>query len=86
MRVTHSVGTDQAYIAFKEIGHGEVASTHTVLDQPAGGRVHLDFSAEGRLIGIDVAAASRLLPPELLEGAERIDRELRLTTEDQEPS
>jgi uncharacterized protein YuzE len=73
MKITHSVRTDQAYIALKEIGRGEAAFQHSVLDERLSAMVVLDISAEGRLIGIDVMGATRGLPPEVLEEAEKID-------------
>ena len=73
MKITHSVSTDQAYIALKEIGRGEAVFQHSVADERLGATVVLDISAEGRLIGIDVMGAARGLPPEILERAEKID-------------
>ncbi|WP_330288836.1 DUF2283 domain-containing protein [Streptomyces sp. NBC_00576] len=35
--------------------------------------INLDFDKEGRLIGIEVLAASSKLPKHLLESAERLD-------------
>jgi uncharacterized protein YuzE len=40
--------------------------------RPSRGDVILDFDGNGRLIGIEVLNASRTLPTELLESAERI--------------
>lgn len=38
-----------------------------------GGMINLDFDDNGRLIGIEVLAASSKLPQYLIESAERID-------------
>jgi uncharacterized protein YuzE len=73
MKVTHSVGTDQAYIALKNIGPGESAYQHLVSDSHLAATVVLDVDAEGRLLGVDVLSASVGLPPEALEEAELID-------------
>jgi uncharacterized protein YuzE len=40
-----------------------------------GGMINLDFDEQGRLIGIEVLAASSKLPKYLLESAERLDTE-----------
>ncbi len=73
MKVTHSVGTDQAYIAFKEIGRGEAAFTDSCVLEHLDGWIEVDISPEGRILGLDVAGASRRLPHELLADAEKID-------------
>jgi uncharacterized protein YuzE len=73
MKVTHSVQTDQAYIALKEIADGEAAFQHLVTDERLAVTLVLDISAEGRLIGIDVMGATHGLPPEVLAAAEKID-------------
>lgn len=40
-----------------------------------GGMINLDFDEQGRLIGIEVLAASSKLPAYLLQSAERLDTE-----------
>ncbi|MFE7393509.1 DUF2283 domain-containing protein [Streptomyces sp. NPDC057582] len=40
-----------------------------------GGVINLDFDEQGRLIGIEVLAASSKLPEYLLESSERLDAE-----------
>ncbi|WP_326721723.1 DUF2283 domain-containing protein [Streptomyces sp. NBC_00243] len=39
------------------------------------GMINLDFDDQGRLVGIEVLAASLKLPKQLLDGAERLDVE-----------
>ena len=73
MHVTHSVLGDSAYIALKEIGPGEAAGQHLVEDDRLNAMVALDLDDYGRLIGIEVIGAEKGLPPEALEGADKID-------------
>jgi uncharacterized protein YuzE len=75
MNVTHSVRTDQAYVVFKEIGPGEAVFTDSCcLEHLDGGSIEIDISADGRILGLEVAGASRRLPPELLNSARKIDQ------------
>jgi uncharacterized protein YuzE len=39
---------------------------HLTYDRNVGGMINLDFDASGRLVGVEVLDASRLLPPEAL--------------------
>ena len=73
MRVTHDAGADIAYLYLKPIRPGESARQHVVEDEatPAGD-VILDFDEDDRLIGIEFLTASKQLPPELLERAEKV--------------
>lgn len=67
MKVTYDVEADAAYIYLvDEIGAGGVARTHMCDPVDVGGMVNMDFDAAGRLIGIEVMDASRLLSPEIL--------------------
>jgi uncharacterized protein YuzE len=49
-----------------EIGAVGVANTYLCDPAEAGGMINLDFDSGGRLVGIEVMDASRLLPPALL--------------------
>jgi uncharacterized protein YuzE len=40
-----------------------------------GGMINLDFDGDGRLVGVEVLAASSKLPQYLLDAAERLDVE-----------
>lgn len=67
MRLTYDPEADAAYIYLAdEIAPGGVARTYTCDPSEVGGMVNLDFDAAGRLIGIEVMDASRILPPEAL--------------------
>jgi uncharacterized protein YuzE len=72
MRVTFERSSNAAYIALKEIGDGEAARQHVVDEPHTRGMIVLDFDKKGRLIGIEVLDATRALPQEVLEHAERL--------------
>jgi len=71
VRVTYDGSADAAYIYLVPIEAGLVATTVPGEDEAAS--VNLDFDREGRLLGIEVMAASRWLPREVIEQAEHID-------------
>lgn len=67
MKVTYDAEADAAYIYLvDEIGAGGVARTYPCDPSEVGGMVNLDFDAGGRLVGVEVMDASRLLPPTFL--------------------
>jgi uncharacterized protein YuzE len=70
VRVTYDGSADAAYIYLTAIDAGAVATTVTG-DEEAGS-VNLGFDAEGRLVGIEVLAASRWLPRNVIDHADRI--------------
>ncbi len=70
VRVTFDRKANAAYVYLQEIGPGGVARTVPVDDAP--GMINLDFDRAGRPIGIEVLPATRHLPPQLLEQAERL--------------
>lgn len=65
MRVSYDPEADAAYIYLRdpEARQGTVRSLPV---QDAPGMIVLDFDTDGRLFGIEVLDASRLVPPELL--------------------
>ena len=70
MRVTYDQKADRAYIGFsREVSR--VKNTYEYESLLAEG-ITLDFDFDDRLVGIEVLEASRILPPELLQEAERI--------------
>jgi uncharacterized protein YuzE len=70
MRVTYDPDADAAYIYLTDTAGGVSASR--VVDQPMDrASVHVEFDHRNRLIGIEVLGASRGLPAEMLEAAER---------------
>jgi uncharacterized protein YuzE len=70
MRVTYDPSVDAAYMQLvDEIAAGGVAHTYPCDPREVGGTINLDFDAAGRLVGVEVLDASKLLPPEVLESA-----------------
>jgi uncharacterized protein YuzE len=74
VRVTYDKSVDAAYVYFTE-PQVRVQSAHTYPCDPVDvdGMINLDFDEHGRLIGIEVLAASSKLPEYLLKSAERLD-------------
>jgi len=73
MRATYDRTVDAAMIYLRDIE--PLGAKHTVpvwAEAGAAGDVILDFDGEGRLIGIEVLNASRVLPREVLAAAEKI--------------
>jgi uncharacterized protein YuzE len=68
MKVKYDRDVDAAYIYLvDEIPAGGVARTISVDPQTIDGMVNLDLDDQGRILGLEVLDASKLLPPELLE-------------------
>jgi uncharacterized protein YuzE len=70
MRVTYDPEVDAAYLYLRE----PETRKGTVTSLPvagAPGTIVLDFDTDGCLFGVEVLDASKLLPSELLEAAER---------------
>ena len=75
VRLTHDAEADAAYVYLvDEIDRGEVASSRVAdipLDRAA---LTVDFDANGRVLGIEVLGASRILREETITAAENITR------------
>ena len=69
MRLTYDANADAAYIYLVEIAAGEVARTVPVDALASEAMINLDLDLSGRLLGIEVMDASKLLPPELLRAS-----------------
>jgi uncharacterized protein YuzE len=70
MKFTYDTAVDAAYIALQDrVEAGAVAFTYACDPQEVHGQIHLDFDERGRLLGIEVLGASRMLPAELLKAA-----------------
>ena len=69
MRITYDSSVNAAYIYLAEIGPGGVAKTYLCDRSEVNGEINLDFDAAGRLVGIEVLDADRLLPVALLARA-----------------
>ena len=71
MRVRFDPEANAAYIALPRAEGASVARSHVCdvhLDESA---ILLDFDAEGRLLGVELLGASRLLPGDALDAADR---------------
>lgn len=75
MRVTHDAEADAAYVYLVEkIHRGEVAHSRAArikLDRAA---LTVDFDADGRILGIEVLGAGKVLREETISAAEDIAR------------
>ena len=67
MRIEYDAECDMAYIYLTEIAPG--AAKRTIPGSHGSVRINLDLDAKGRLLGIEVFEASRVLPVELCTNA-----------------
>lgn len=72
MRITYDQTVDAAYIALvDEIADGAVTQQlHSLATPGELGEVTLDFDENGRLLGVEVLGATKVLPKEVLAVAE----------------
>ncbi|MEJ7765935.1 MAG: DUF2283 domain-containing protein [Acidimicrobiales bacterium] len=71
MRIEYDSEADAAYIqVVDEISPGGVHRTVGCDPSEVGGMINLDFDADGRLLGIEVLDASKLLPADVIVRAE----------------
>jgi uncharacterized protein YuzE len=76
MKIKYDRSANAAYIYLvSEIGPGDVKKEYHCDFTQVGGMINLDFDSQGRLIGIEVIQASKLLPTEAINDAEIIGRE-----------
>lgn len=74
VRVTYDSEANAAYIYFTDPqAHPKVARTYPCDPVEVGGMINVDFDENGRIVGIEVLAASSKLPRYLLDAAERLD-------------
>ncbi|UAJ80128.1 DUF2283 domain-containing protein [Leifsonia sp. ZF2019] len=69
MRIVYDPELDVAHLLFDE-GAVATAVRGAVAGVAAGGYVDAEYDAAGRLVGLEVLGAQRVLPPEVLAGAE----------------
>jgi uncharacterized protein YuzE len=63
MKIVYDKSIDAAYLYLVDgIEAGGVAKTYCCDPLEVNGQIHLDFDKQGRLIGIEVLDASKLLP------------------------
>ena len=72
MKVTYSKIDDAAYIYLVDIKAGVAARTEPCEIDGLKGEINLDFDKDGRLVGIEVLGASKVLPKSVLDGAKKI--------------
>jgi uncharacterized protein YuzE len=71
MRVAYDRTADAAYVYLQDdVSLGPPSRKYLCDPGKVGGTIRLDFSASGKLIGIEVLDAARLLPTTMLEGAD----------------
>lgn len=74
VRVTYDQKANAAYVYLADPqARPKVARMYACDPVEVGGMINLDFDADGRLVGIEVLAASSKLPQHLLDVAERLD-------------
>lgn len=66
MRIVYDSFADAAHIYLRELALGEIVKTEPCDVDSKEGAVILEFDAKGRLVGIEILGASRLLPAEAL--------------------
>ena len=75
MRVTHDAEADAAYVYLVErISAGEVAATRVANVKLPAASINLDFDSDGRLLGIEVLGASKILREGTIQACEDITR------------
>ncbi|MYQ82439.1 MULTISPECIES: DUF2283 domain-containing protein [unclassified Streptomyces] len=73
VRVTYDQQADAAYVYFTDSQtRQEVSRMYPCDPVEVEGMINLDFDTKGRLVGIEVLAASSKLPQRLLDAAERL--------------
>ncbi|MFI1666318.1 DUF2283 domain-containing protein [Streptomyces wuyuanensis] len=76
VRVTYDKTVNAAYVYFIDPKvRAQSAYTYPCDPVDVDGMINLDFDEQGRLIGIEVLAASSKLPEYLLASAERLDNQ-----------
>ncbi len=72
MRLTFDPDADAAFVYLAPgIGPGEVAHTYMCDVEFEEGAIILAFDDQDRLLGVEVLGATQVLPPRVLEKAER---------------
>ncbi len=69
-KLRYDKNVDAAYIYFTEFPAATVEKTYSCDPKEVGGMINLDFF-QGKLVGIEIMDASKKLPKELLDLAEK---------------
>ena len=72
MRMTYDAKADSAYLYLGPIGKGEVTGSQHILADNSPSEINLDFDADGKLLGIEILLASKILKRELLQIASQL--------------
>ena len=72
MKVTLDRSANAAYISLTSSSQDEPYHMYPCDPIEVGGQINLDFDTLGRLVGIEIMDAKRLLPEDLLNNAEII--------------
>jgi uncharacterized protein YuzE len=67
LNIEYDARLDAAYINLSPMKPGDAKKTYACDPEEVGGQIQLDFDESGRLIGIEVLHASRMLPASLLK-------------------
>jgi uncharacterized protein YuzE len=72
VRITYDPNVNAAYIYLSRDRYaGGVAKTYPCDPMQVGGMINLDFDDDGRLVGVEVMDADKMLPPEILAEADQ---------------
>lgn len=72
IRITFDRSANAAYIYLADLASGGAARTVHVENAHVRGMINLDFDASQRLVGVEVLEATHVLPPAVLDRADRI--------------
>jgi len=72
MRVTYDDEANAAYLELEDDVAEGSAVENVVVERPGRGDIVLDFDADGRLLGVEVIGATKLLHTAVLNAADQI--------------
>lgn len=76
MKISYDSQADAVYIALVDIADGSVARTlWDVAQELSVGEISLDFTADSKLVGLEILNASQTLPADVLNLAESLELE-----------
>ncbi len=73
MKVEYDRSADALYIYIVDVAEEDVERTYPCDPVAVRGEINLDFGKDGRLLGIEVQGASKMVPDQLLEIAQAIE-------------
>ncbi|GAB3946075.1 DUF2283 domain-containing protein [Corynebacterium tapiri] len=72
MKLTYDPEVDAAYLDIAEPGRLSERQISGITAEGLEGELEIDIDKDGRVIGIEFLAASEVLPPEVLDRADRL--------------